>query len=142
MEIKPLRQIKIPFAKQILKDSDLPFSDIERGNVLLFNLEESGEIIGIGGFEKYDEMALIRSVAVVNEFQGKGYGSKLISGIESEAKKAGIKTLFLLTTTAKEYFEKKGYNVISQQEVPDIIQSTTEFVSLCPVSAVCMSKMI
>jgi amino-acid N-acetyltransferase len=140
MEFLRLQQSEFPLAKQILKDSDLPFSDIERENVSLFCLSELDEIVGIGGLEQYGELALIRSVAVVKNFQGKGYGSKLVSGLESEAKKAEIKKLYLLTTTAKDYFEKKGYNVISRQEVPDIIQATAEFVSLCPVTAVCMSK--
>ena len=100
------------------------------------------KIIGTAGLEIFEDCALLRSVSVIKEEQGKGYG-KLINGeIEKYVKESGINCLYLLTTTAKDFFDKQGYCVIKREESPEALRQTAEFTSLCPASAVVMKKRI
>jgi amino-acid N-acetyltransferase len=46
----------------------------------------------------------------------------------------------LLTQTAEAFFERHGYQVADRDHVPDEIKQSAEFQSLCPSSAICMTK--
>jgi amino-acid N-acetyltransferase len=48
--------------------------------------------------------------------------------------------LYLLTTTAREFFAGRGYRAIDRADAPERIRGTTEFSDLCPASATAMVK--
>jgi amino-acid N-acetyltransferase len=48
--------------------------------------------------------------------------------------------LVLLTETAGSFFKERGYTVTRRTHVPDAIRQSAELLSLCPDSAVCMTK--
>jgi amino-acid N-acetyltransferase len=52
----------------------------------------------------------------------------------------GIRRLYLLTATTQDFFAKHGYAVVPRGSVPEAIQTSTEFMSLCPASAICLHK--
>jgi amino-acid N-acetyltransferase len=85
---------------------------------------------------------LLRSVSIIKEEQGKGYGNFLNTAIENYAADSGISCLYLLTTTAKDFFDKQGYCAINREDAPASVQQTAEFTALCPSSAVVMKKKI
>jgi quercetin dioxygenase-like cupin family protein len=58
----------------------------------------------------------------------------------SRARLLGVEQLFLLTTDAERYFAALGFKRTGRSEAPAQIQSTSQFRSLCPKSAVCMSR--
>lgn len=64
----------------------------------------------------------------------------LVKTAEQEAAISGVRRLFLLTTTANEYFSGMGYRSVRRSEAPSPIRSTSQFSSLCPATAVCMMK--
>jgi amino-acid N-acetyltransferase len=45
-----------------------------------------------------------------------------------------------LTETAQAFFQRLGYTAIDRARVSDHVKQSAEFRSLCPDSAVCMSK--
>jgi len=90
--------------------------------------------------EVYGEDGLVRSLAVVSEFQTQGCGSSLLQSLEHYSKSIGIKTLYLLTETAEQYFEGKGYESIDRQQASASIKETSQFSGLCPDSATLMRK--
>jgi len=51
-----------------------------------------------------------------------------------------VRALYLLTSTAESYFERRGYRRIDRAEAPPSIQATREFASLCPASCAFMFK--
>ncbi len=128
-------------AINLLQQHKLPVADIDEEKIL-YLLKDAERIIGTVGVEIFEDCALLRSVSVVKEEQGKGYGKYINKEIEKYVKDAGINCLYLLTTTAKFFFNKQGYCVISRDEVPASVQQTAEFSSLCPASAVVMKKKI
>ena len=126
-------------AIQLLQNVNLPVDDIN-DHIAFYTLSENDEIIGTIGMEYDNTSALLRSLSVQENKRGKGYGDKLVQFIEDEAKRKGVQTMFLLTTTAADFFAKKAYSVINRQEVPAFIQQTSEFSSICPSSATVMKK--
>jgi amino-acid N-acetyltransferase len=51
-----------------------------------------------------------------------------------------VMQLVLLTQTAQSFFERLGYGVIDRALSPEAVRTSAEFRSLCPASAVCMTK--
>jgi amino-acid N-acetyltransferase len=126
----------------LLSLANLPTIDIGE-NVELFSLEMDSEIIGTAGLEIFGRIGLLRSLSVLESQKGKGYGFLIVQKLESYVKTKNIKELYLLTSTAKDFFEKKcKYELIERINVPIEIQSSQQFSSICPSSAVIMKKNI
>ncbi len=126
-------------AIQLLQQQQLPVSDLDEDK-LLYLLLDGDTPIGTAGLEIFEDCALLRSVSVLTDMQGRGYGKFINNAIEAYAKESGINCMYLLTTTAKDFFDKQGYCVISREQAPTTIQQTAEFASLCPATAVLMKK--
>jgi amino-acid N-acetyltransferase len=147
-EISTLPALKIAITEKerlqaiaILQQQKLPTSDIDEDK-LLYLLMNGETVIGTAGLEIFEDCALLRSVSVIKEEQGKGFGRVINMQIENYAKESGINCLYLLTTSAKDFFDKQGYCVIKREESPAALQQTAEFTSLCPSTAVVMKKKI
>jgi amino-acid N-acetyltransferase len=54
------------------------------------------------------------------------------------ARGKGAGALYLLTTTARDFFAALGWRVVDRREVPEVIKATAEYSRLCPDSATCM----
>lgn len=125
----------------LLKEQKLPVSDITE-DTLLYLLQDEEKTIGTVGLDIFDDCALLRSVSVVKEVQGKGYGKTLAEQIEKFAKESGINCMYLITNTAKYFFDRQGYCAIDRTTAPEFIKQTEQFSALCPSSAVVMKKRI
>lgn len=123
----------------LLKKSNLPYEDIDlNGNLFIGYYNSSNELIGVAGLESYGETSLLRSVAVAEDQRGKSIGSKIIADILDQAAQRKIKEVYLLTETAHDFFINKGFKDITRDLVPLQVKASTEFSSVCPVSAACM----
>lgn len=142
MNISELKHDEFGLVTNLLQESNLEFSDLKQPNIRLFRFEENGQVIGVGGLEVFGELALLRSVAVSTELRGKGFGKEMVSFIEQAAKESGISSLYLLTTTAPAFFELIGYQRIGRDDFAEPLKQTAQYSGLCPVSAVCMKKVI
>lgn len=58
----------------------------------------------------------------------------------ADAQVDGVELPVLLTETAEAFFRSLGYAAIDRRFVSEEPKQSAEFRSLCPVSAVCMSK--
>lgn len=124
----------------LLGASDLPTTDLAESRPELIVIEDGAAIVGAGGLQRYGEVALLRSVVVTKERQNGGLGSTLLGELERHAIARGVRELVLLTQTAERFFARHGYARVERATVPRPIQATSEFRSLCPASAICMSK--
>jgi amino-acid N-acetyltransferase len=134
----PQDELKI---KQLLAAGDLHHHDIEASQLRHFLLaKDQSEIVGVVGLEIQDNFALLRSLAVDSAYRNRGLATQLVRKIETYAKSSKVNALYVLTMTAEGFFAKCGYRRTSREAAPAGIQATTEFRSLCPVSAACMVK--
>lgn len=101
---------------------------------------EPESLIGSIGLEVYGKSALLRSFAVHPDFRGIGIGTRLVKRTIETAKDMGITRLFLLTDTAEEYFKKKGFAVVTRNQVPEDMKQSIEFTTLCTSAPSMMSE--
>lgn len=95
---------------------------------------------GVVGIELFGETALLRSLAVAPSYRRAGLGSRLVAHAEHYAAELGVRSLYLLTITAEEFFRRHGYVRIDRTEAPPAIRATREFSDLCPSSSTLMVK--
>jgi amino-acid N-acetyltransferase len=126
-------------AIDLLKESSLPYDDIDpsKSRIIGYHNDE-GTLVATGGLEFYGPYALLRSIAVHEAYRGKLYGQQIVKTLIDHAKTRSIKQVYLLTETAHKYFLKLGFKDVTRENVPVEIKQSTEFVSVCPVSAACM----
>jgi len=128
----------------LLNGSQLPVEDLtdEKMKNFMTAKAKDGSIIGVVGIEIYQKNGLLRSLAVHPAHRKRGLGRRLTGTIESFARTHGVTTLYLLTMTAADFFLKNGYAVAQRDNVPELIRKTEEFSKMCPVSAVCLFKVV
>lgn len=137
--INQVKKHELPLAVKLLQESGLPFNDVT-ANTDLYVLNEEDKFLALVGLETYENAGLIRSLTVSPALRNKGVGSDMVDFIEREAKRKQIENLYLLTTTASPFFQKKGYQTISREIVPEQIRNSSQFSSICPSTAVLMHK--
>ena len=126
----------------LLEREALPTSDLASAQPEFVVACEGDEVVGIGALQRFGTTALLRSVAVAAAQRGSGLGRHIVQVLEDRAREQGITDLVLLTQTAERFFERQGYRIVERQSAPSAVQSSEEFRSLCPASAVCMSKVL
>ena len=130
-------------AAALLRAADLPTGDLEQVSLEHFFLASVGQdATGLVGLELYGADALLRSLVVAPLTRGTGLGSRLIAHAEEHARAQGVCSIYLLTTTAAEFFARRGYHPADRAAAPDSIRTTREFRDLCPASAAFMRKVL
>lgn len=139
---RPARSEDYAAVRALLVAQSLPSEDVGASNEAnRFHLaEQDGQIVGCAGLEMYGTDALLRSVAVAPSMRDSGLGRALVGIAERDAAAIGVQRLFLLTTTAADYFRRLGYQRCDRSAAPSLVQASAQFSGLCPASAVCMSK--
>jgi amino-acid N-acetyltransferase len=136
---RPHRSTAVAF----LQAQGLPLSDITGAHLEhFFFVGSDGSPTGLIGLELYGTDALLRSLVVAENARGKGLGSTLIDHAEQYAASKGVRSIYLLTTTAEAFFKRLGYERIERSRAPPSIELTREFAGLCPASAAFMVKSI
>jgi N-acetylglutamate synthase-like GNAT family acetyltransferase len=97
-------------------------------------------VVGVAGMERYGDSGLLRSVAVAPDWRRTGIGRTLVERVLEESRAAGVRDVYLLTTTAEHYFPRLGFGCVDRQTVPAAMQASAEFTGACPASAVVMRK--
>jgi amino-acid N-acetyltransferase len=126
--------------KFFLELNKLPFKDISlNGNIFLLYYDDEDNVIGSAGLEIYGEAGLIRSIAVSSKDRGKKLGTKIVDEMLLLARTKNLRSVFLLTETANEFFLKVGFQDFSRHDVPEAVKNSSEFSLVCPASAKCMA---
>lgn len=122
----------------MLLSERLCYNDINHVGVVLFGVRIRGRLVGYFGMEIYGKDALFRSLVVIPEARGHGYGSLICNEAKNKLIENGVETAYLLTNTAEKFFLKQGYIEIPRDSVPQAIAKTAEFREFCPDSSTCM----
>ncbi len=134
-----INQETLKILKVFLKREQLCYDDINIQNHPYFGIFDNHQnLIGGYGLEVYGTDALLRSVVVDKNHQSNGLGNKIVQHAIEYGRINRIDNFYLLTTTADSFFRKFGFNVIERNSVPERIASTTEFITFCPDTAICM----
>jgi amino-acid N-acetyltransferase len=85
--------------------------------------ELDGEVVGCGALHVlWEDLAEVRTVAVIEEMHGKGIGNQIMIKILENAKDIGVKKVFCLTFETK-FFGSHGFQEIEGTPVsPEVYQ--------------------
>ena len=130
-------------AVALLQAQGLPVSDITDAHLeRFFFVGSEGSPTGLVGVEIYGIDALLRSLVVADTARTQGIGTLLVQHAEDYAASHSVAAMYLLTTTAESFFERRGYRRVDRNRAPLAIQSAPEFASLCPASSAFMIKQL
>ncbi|AGN00445.1 N-acetyltransferase GCN5 [Salinarchaeum sp. Harcht-Bsk1] len=132
----------LAYVEGLLAENDLPTSDVQEKQDCFSVAYADGDRVGIGGVERYGPNGLLRSVVVAATARGRGVGTALCDELEAQAREAGVERLYLLTTTAAEFFAARGYETIERSDARAAIRDSAEFAELCPDAATCMETVL
>jgi N-acetylglutamate synthase-like GNAT family acetyltransferase len=136
--ITPARAEDLDGIKQLLVENDLPTAGVDDHWKTFLVARDGERMVACGGAEAYQFAALIRSVAVSPDYRSHGIGRRIVRQLLDRLASRGLREFYLLTTTAEEYFRKRGFKPIDRDEVHPQLLSSREFQDACPASAVCM----
>jgi N-acetylglutamate synthase-like GNAT family acetyltransferase len=139
----PLRDGERAALAAALAKAKLPTEDIESPGRLFWRFETRDEVpVGFGGLEVYGEDALLRSLVTLPPVRSRGVGAAMVAALEFEARLHGCRSMWLITTTAADFFARLGYVRCERAVVPPAIRETTEFSTLCPANADVLMKQL
>ncbi len=140
--IRAARPADLGAIEALLVAADLPVDGVTAGIGDFFVSEDSDAVVAAVGLEWYAPDALLRSLVVAEEFRGRGLGRRLVAECLARAVVEKADGVYLLTTTAEEFFARVGFGAVSREAVAPAIQSSAEFTSLCPSSATVMYRRV
>ncbi|MEW6620705.1 MAG: arsenic resistance N-acetyltransferase ArsN2 [bacterium] len=132
--------VEVEAIGRLLKRCGLPYEDIANHLHHFMVAKTGNDLIGVIGLEVYEKVGLLRSLAITDDYRGRGIAKAVYTRILAYAHLQGIESLYLLTTTAEGFFSKMGFTKVERNNIPESIQATKEFQNFCPSTAVCMTK--
>ena len=119
-DIKKIRLIVDTYAserKLLFKETVTLYENVQEFTVA----EVNGDVVGCGALHVlWEDLAEVRTVAVIKEWQGKKIGHAILEHILVKAKEIGVKKVFCLTFETK-FFGAHGFTEIQGSPVePDV----------------------
>jgi len=95
-----------------------PLSDIYEGIRDYFVVRKGGRMVGCAALHvMWSDLAEVKSVAVSEDSQRQGVGSRLVEACLAEARHLGLPIVFCLTYKPT-FFEKFGFSQVDKMQLP------------------------
>ncbi len=119
MEIRPARTSDIKGIRTLIdtyavgkrlltKETVTLYESVQEFSVAI----ENGEVVGCGALHVlWEDLAEVRTVAVIERLRGTGVGHQLMQAIEERAREIGVKRIFCLTFETR-FFGRHGFEEI------------------------------
>jgi phosphinothricin acetyltransferase len=125
--------------RELLIQAELPTAGLTDQFPAGYALARRGaQVVGVAGLETYGAVGLLRSVAVAPALRNCGVGSALVEDRLAAARATSLVAVYLLTTSAADYFRNFGFSLAVREGAPADLTASPEFSSACPASATCM----
>lgn len=137
----PARPVDLSAAVALVDAAGLPTEGIAEHFPRAYAvIRAADDIVAVAGLETHGGTGLLRSVAVAPSHRGKGLARRLVEDRLRFAHAQGLGVVYLLTTTAADYFRALGFADAPRHEAPEALQRASEFARLCPASAACLAR--
>jgi N-acetylglutamate synthase-like GNAT family acetyltransferase len=142
MIIRTARDSDIKPVETLLSSNNLPLEGVSENFDEFVVAEDKGQVAGAIGLERFGSVALLRSAVVASDQRGSGIGARLVEQLLDHARETGISEIYLLTTTAEDYFPRFGFKRTTRDAVPSAVKQSAEFKGACPDSAIVMARQL
>jgi amino-acid N-acetyltransferase len=141
LRAEPARPHDLRGALDLLGRAELPGQDVaERWGHYFVVREDDGRVVGVAGLEVHGEDGLLRSVAVEAGYRGQGLAVSLLDAALDRARILNLRAVYLLTTTAHDYFARHGFVDCARETAPAAVRESWEFRAGCPSTAAFMRR--
>ena len=141
LRAEPARPHDLGGALDLLGRSELTQQDVtERWGHYFVVHEDDGRVVGVAGLEIHGEDGLLRSVAVDEDYRGQGLAASLVEAAMQRARRVNLRSVYLLTTGARDYFARHGFVDCPRGEAPPAIRESWEYRVGCPSTAALMKR--
>ena len=100
---------------------------------------DGGGVVGVAGLETFGRAGLLRSVAIAPGTRTMGVGHALVADRLAAARRAELDGVYLLTTTAADYFSRFGFVRIDRAALPPALSASAELGASPCATAVAMA---
>lgn len=138
--VQPAGAEHFPEVSALLASQQLPISDFDPSLDGFWLACYGNTLAATAALEVYESFGLLRSVATAPEFRNRGVAATLTQQLLEEARRKGLQAVYLVTTTAKDYFAGKGFEEAERSSLPEPILRSGQLQSVCPSSATVMVK--
>ena len=137
---EPARPHDLGGVLELLRQTGLPETGVAEHLAHFVVVRDEGRVVGIGGLEIHGDDGVLRSIAVSTGFRGQGLGVLLVDAVLDLARLNDLKRVYLLTTTFRDYFEKRGFTEVPRDSAPKGIQASWEFETGCPTTSALLMR--
>lgn len=138
--LRPAVAADLPAILAVLTEAGLPTLGVAAMVGEMVVAERHREVVGAVGLEPAGPDRLLRSLATAVEERGRGTGQALVARALAEARRAGVRHLWLLTEGAAPLFERFGFRLVPRGDAPPSLQALAEFAHACPAAATAMVR--
>ncbi len=138
--LRPATTADLEAVRALLRDTKLPLEglDDQFGEGYVVAVRREGRIVGAAGMEVHGPDGLLRSLVVAPPLRGLGLGEELTKDRLRWARGRGLRAVWLLTTTAADFFDRFGFLAADRAAAPPALQASPEFAGACPQDAACL----
>jgi len=111
------KKIDLDFLKKMCGEGDLETRDLEKV-VVQYNLIIEDKKVGAAAILKIGNKYIHDCLVVKKEYQGKGFGKKLVEKTLEWCKNKEIKKVYVMTKKP-DFYEKLGFYKIEMSELPE-----------------------
>ena len=138
--IRRAKQSDLAQIQRLLTANALPTAGLRDSLEFFLVALQNDTVVGAIGLEPFSTSALLRSAVVDETIRGTGLGTTLVHRALALAEQMGAHNVFLLTTTAEDYFRRFGFVQSTRGAAPLTMQNSAEFRGACPEDAIVMVR--
>ena len=137
--IRPAEVSDLAAISRLLQDAKLVALDADSQFGPQYVVAMRGdEVVGVAGVELHGDDGLLRSVCVSPDARSGGLGAALTANRIEWAQDRTVRALYLLTTTAANYWPRFGFQPIARNDAPPALTQSHEWSSACPAESTAM----
>lgn len=140
LDIRPAGPEDLGAIKVLLAVCLLPSQEVDDANCAFFVAESERGIIGVCSIESCSGVALLRLLGVMPGYRKQQIGRRLVHRAMNHAEDQGLDHLYLLTETAKNYFQSIGFTSQDKKSAPGGISRSPLFSQLNRTNAQLMFR--
>jgi arsenate reductase len=143
MELSVISPLEQPEAlRKFIWEAGLRFPEQPDTPLFWTGLSLNDRLIACAAIEVYENDGLLRSVAVAKEYRGKSYGAALLKAAVILARLKKLRSLYLFTENAKDFFEQHGFKPMERTQLPANITSSEQAAQECGIQAHVMYRAV
>jgi protein-tyrosine-phosphatase/N-acetylglutamate synthase-like GNAT family acetyltransferase len=138
--VEPARADDLDAVRALAEQGELPVDGLTDQFPHRHVVARRGDaIVGAAGLEIHGDAGVLRSVMVAPAARGTGLGVALTAERLTDARARGLDAVYLLTTTAADFYARFGFRAFPRAAVPAAVAQCPEFASICPSTAACLA---